>query len=262
MDFKTKDLRVFNIADVHTEDIEICETFEKSQISQNHMLIYSSDAKMMYDFNGQILQMIPNSILYIPQNTEYEVAPLKGGSIICISFDIVESSEQKPFLLSCSSIRKAGMLFRNAESDFEHKNLIYKQLADVYEILSMMSNETQSEYFTKTDEEKIKTAIAFIEQNYSNPDLSASRIAKSVDLSVAVLRNKFLKVCGVSPMQYLMTTRMTAAKKLLRETQIPILQVSLLVGYEDSFYFSKIFHKKCAMTPSDYRRKYMTEDDA
>jgi YesN/AraC family two-component response regulator len=60
---------------------------------------------------------------------------------------------------------------------------------------------------------------------------------------------------GISFSEYLTSVRTSVAKKLLEQTDMTILDISLEVGYQDPSYFSKIFRKKEGMNPGDYRNK-------
>ena len=55
--------------------------------------------------------------------------------------------------------------------------------------------------------------------------------------------------------EYLTYLRMEQAKKLLRETHDKIYAVAVAVGYEDAFYFSRIFKRETGMTPGDWRKR-------
>lgn len=59
---------------------------------------------------------------------------------------------------------------------------------------------------------------------------------------------------GVTPYQYLLKRKMSIAKRLLRDTALPIREVALQLGYEDAHYFSGLFKKETGMPPERYRK--------
>lgn len=61
------------------------------------------------------------------------------------------------------------------------------------------------------------------------------------------------KQYGLSPLQLLLTVRITKAKELLGETDLPISKIALEVGFDDNAYFTKQFKRFTNMTPSSYR---------
>ena len=98
----------------------------------------------------------------------------------------------------------------------------------------------------------VKEAQNYIEQNYAKPILVAE-LAKSFNLSRSHFYRIFKEHTGISVEKFLADTRMTHAKHLLSETEIPISAVSELVGYKNYSAFHAMFKKALMMSPAQYR---------
>jgi len=114
------------------------------------------------------------------------------------------------------------------------------------------------EIMEETEEEQknnflIKHLMDYINQNFSNRDLTIQALADVVYLSPTYLSNLFKKKTGITVGQYLMNIRMKKAEDFLKNPQLKLYQVAEMVGYEDANYFAKIFKKKTGMLPSEYR---------
>ena len=59
----------------------------------------------------------------------------------------------------------------------------------------------------------------------------------------------------MTPMQYIVSLRITNAMNLIDNTDYNISQVASAVGYDNALYFSRLFHKHTGMAPSDYKKK-------
>jgi len=94
-------------------------------------------------------------------------------------------------------------------------------------------------------------AEKFIRANYQK-DITLQDIAREANLSETYFGNIFKKITGKSPIDYLTSTRINNAKRLLIETDYNISEISSLIGYEDSHYFSYIFKQKEGITPSEF----------
>lgn len=64
----------------------------------------------------------------------------------------------------------------------------------------------------------------------------------------------FRKHTGLSPHQFMTKTRLDAALKLLAQSNISIMEASHSVGYEDEFYFSRLFKRHMGLPPTEYMK--------
>lgn len=99
-----------------------------------------------------------------------------------------------------------------------------------------------------------KKGIDYIAFHYSFP-ITIDDIASYVGISRSHLYRAFVQTFGLSPKQYLSDFRLKQACHLLKHSDLSITAVANSVGYENNLYFSKMFHKKKGMTPSEYIQK-------
>lgn len=60
---------------------------------------------------------------------------------------------------------------------------------------------------------------------------------------------------GRTPMEFLIDLRLSEGKSLLESTDVPVAQVARMIGFEDPYYFSRLFRRKVGVTPSGFRRR-------
>ncbi len=70
----------------------------------------------------------------------------------------------------------------------------------------------------------------------------------------------FRKTFGVTPHKYLTNCRMEAAKDMLATTDIPIKEISSILGYPNTQYFSAVFSKSIGVPPGEYRERYSSKN--
>ncbi len=100
----------------------------------------------------------------------------------------------------------------------------------------------------------VQEAIAYIQKNYQQEELSTNYVARQVNLSTSWLSTKFKDEVGVGISDYLNSVRIHQAKKLFDEKDYMIYEVSEKVGFSSSQYFSKIFKQITGQTPNEYKR--------
>ncbi|MBQ0138439.1 MAG: helix-turn-helix domain-containing protein [Kurthia sp.] len=99
--------------------------------------------------------------------------------------------------------------------------------------------------------------VEYIEQNYQNK-INVTKIAELFKLERRRLAYLFERHTGLAPNTYITEYRISKAKELLERADLSIAEVAERVGYEDCFYFSRVFKKITGLAPSTYRRKKMT----
>ncbi|WP_238649539.1 helix-turn-helix domain-containing protein [Paenibacillus piscarius] len=100
------------------------------------------------------------------------------------------------------------------------------------------------------------SAKAYIESNYWKSSLSVLDVVEYVKIERSYLFRLFKKATGLSISGYLTAFRVRRACELLAESRLSVKSLSYSVGYHDPLYFSKIFKKVTAYTPSQYRKAY------
>jgi AraC-like DNA-binding protein len=99
----------------------------------------------------------------------------------------------------------------------------------------------------------VNTLIKYLNENYMR-QISLETISKSIYLSPAYISKVFREEIGESPINYLIKIRLSKAKELLMEGGHSIKSVARAVGYEDAYYFSKLFKKYNNVSPSKVRK--------
>jgi AraC family transcriptional regulator of adaptative response / DNA-3-methyladenine glycosylase II len=84
---------------------------------------------------------------------------------------------------------------------------------------------------------------------------SMERLAARLGVSDRHVRRIFEAQFGVSPLQYLQTRRLLAAKQLLADTGLPITQVALVSGYSSVRRFNAAFLQHYGLNPTRLRRE-------
>lgn len=91
-------------------------------------------------------------------------------------------------------------------------------------------------------------------KNHLADDLNVTRIAEIMHFNPQYLTRTFKAETGQGILEYITTQRIESAKKLLLETNIPIKEISSLVGYQDYAYFTRVFKKETGVSPKQYRK--------
>lgn len=102
------------------------------------------------------------------------------------------------------------------------------------------------------ERDPVQTAIKLMGESLDHP-LTVATLAERVHMSPSALSQRFVRVTGQSPYQYLKRLRLERARHLLR-SGVPVIEVALCVGYTSPSHFSCEFKRHFGQTPGSLRR--------
>lgn len=131
-------------------------------------------------------------------------------------------------------------------NDFnELYNLIFNMIVDYCDTIS----DHKLKYYSPL----VKKVINHINLNLNN-DLCVKDLADLFYVSPTYLARLFKKEVNSSIVEYINTQRIKQSTCLLKDSNLPIHQISQMVGISDYNYFSRLFKKYMNKTPSQYRK--------
>jgi AraC-like DNA-binding protein len=80
-------------------------------------------------------------------------------------------------------------------------------------------------------------------------------LARLTGLSPSHLAERFTRDVGVPPHRYLMQSRIERAREMLRDSDVPVTQLAVELGFSSSQHFATAFRKLTGTTASDYRAR-------
>jgi AraC family transcriptional regulator, activator of mtrCDE len=105
----------------------------------------------------------------------------------------------------------------------------------------------------------ISPVLEYIYKNYAAP-ITIDFLADLCHLSTTHFRRKFHEIMGTSPLDFVNSTRIDEACKLLRSTEDSILSISEQVGFLSISSFNRCFHKFMGESPREWRKKALQSE--
>jgi len=100
---------------------------------------------------------------------------------------------------------------------------------------------------------RVAEALSHVERHFDQP-VTIAELARIAAMSRRNFVRVFRKATGTSPVAHLIQLRLGRAAALLRNTGRRITDVAFDVGFNDSNYFARQFHKVLGVSPREYRR--------
>ncbi|WP_442890659.1 helix-turn-helix domain-containing protein [Congregicoccus parvus] len=105
---------------------------------------------------------------------------------------------------------------------------------------------------TRPAQERVAASIEVLHEEWSRAH-RLDELATGAGLSVAHYSELFRQRTGFSPIDYLIRLRVRRACALLDGTASSVSEIARRVGYEDPYYFARVFRRVMGMSPRAYR---------
>ena len=102
-------------------------------------------------------------------------------------------------------------------------------------------------------DEFVLSIISFLEERLYGK-ITLEEISHRFSFGKTYISKQFIKVCGHSIIDYFNLMKINEAKRLIRESSHNFFEISEMLMFSNSHYFSTIFKKHTGMTPTQYKR--------
>lgn len=208
-----------------------------------------------YHFKDKDITVTPGTLLFIPKGEVYTIDMDDEINLsLCINFECFEKELPRPFKVTFERPSHLRSLFTDAKLLWEKKKIGFGD--DCLSILHKVIGGIKRQNFKglhPANFAKIKPAVDYLEEHYSDPDFKISRLYELSELSPKYFGTLFKAQYGMTPKEYAGTLRIEKAKELLISERQSVSEISEQLGFSDLYHFSKIFKEKTSYSPLKYR---------
>lgn len=147
-------------------------------------------------------------------------------------------------------------IFTTLGKGYSKNNLIYATTSLFHFLGSMKFLGEYRENAKTTDKARqiIEVAIHYMRENIERK-ATLQQIAEHTGLSASRFSLLFQQQTGYSPLKYFNQLKIQKACHYLDFTTMKVNQISPMLGFDDAFYFTRLFTKTMGVSPTDYRAK-------
>lgn len=153
--------------------------------------------------------------------------------------------------------RSANLVFEEIRRKNQSRNPWLRHSAE-YQLLSYAYELVSGEKHTTNHHGQlyINEALNYMQAQIRR-DLKIDDLTQRLGIDKSYFIRLFRKNMGTSPLRYYLNLKMDAAKDSLRNSEKPIRIIARDLGYEDEFYFSRIFKTYEGVSPQTYRKEHL-----
>jgi AraC-like DNA-binding protein len=232
-----------------------------------YILIYCVDGKGWFSVDGQRSEVQANQFLIIPKGVPhaYGSNEKEPWSIYWIHFSgelavYFADQAEHPKSIVPSKISRIqerlqlfDELFQNLEMGYSLENLRYVNICLMHFLASFKYINQFRQIRLKPEPNVVDEVILFMRENLSKK-LILTQIAAHCGLSASRLSWLFRQKTGRSPIDYLLHLRIQRACQWLDTSDLRVKEIAHRVGFEDAYYFSRVFKQIMTVSPVQYRK--------
>jgi len=224
---------------------------------------YVLSGEAEYIFENKSYPVEVGNILYLSHNSNYSIRVNdENYSFIFIDF-FFDHSKGSVFENAVYRSKGVSVLKNDFEKLYnlwqigDFSNKIYcKSL--IYRIYSEIAKSNFSQYVSHDRRKQIERIVSYIFENLSDSDLTVKKLSKICNISEVHFRRIFSYIYHISPIKFVTVARINKAKELLISESSCISEIAEKCGFQNHYYFSKVFKSETGMTPSEFRSFYTT----
>lgn len=131
----------------------------------------------------------------------------------------------------------------------------------ILHLLILLSKKRASHMpITSAHAKALSDAKKYIKKNYSEK-LSLALLSKQAALSPVYFHKLFTEYFGVTPAEYTLQVRLSAAKQLLITADASLAEIAETCGFSSQSYFNYSFKRQTGLSPLKYRKKMRSQID-
>lgn len=229
----------------------------------DHLLIYCTDGQAFVNVDGEAFTVNAGDLLLLPSNAShrYTTNPDNPWTIHWVHYTGTQAADfnrhmgfaphipvrfvgRQPRLLvdfnGLLSVRQTG---------FRTNGLIHaaNRLRQLLAAIPMIAEHSEQQAGPDLD-----TLSNYMRENLEQR-LTLEQLADLAGLSPAHFATRYRQRTGISPIQHFLHLKVERACQLLDSTTQPFAAISSQLGYDDAYYFSRLFKKVMGKSPRDYR---------
>ncbi len=131
-------------------------------------------------------------------------------------------------------------------------NDILRVKADVLSLLSYFLDKAQVDFSKPILDSRFEAVLRYIDEHLAE-EIRLTDLSQMVFLNPNYFIRCFKSRIGMSPMEYILMTRVNRAKHYLQTTAKPIKDISAICGFSTVYYFDRVFKRYTGITPTIYR---------
>jgi len=243
-------------------------TVTEGRVLPEFQIVYITSGEGIFSCDGETYQVKPGCVMLVLPGLKHSYKPLfeTGWQEYWVGFKGVYFSRllEEGRLSAEHVFFETGLhnslisIFSQIFDEVRNQRPLYQLktcaliMSLVAEVLTRERRKEQPNYF-----EKIVAKAKYMMESNVYGAINLPAISEQLGISTSRLNEVFKTYTSMTPYQYYIHIKIHKAESLLELEDISVKEAAYRMGFEDQYYFSRLFKNKTGVSPSDWK-KYIT----
>lgn len=145
-------------------------------------------------------------------------------------------------------------MLQNVEDSFQLEKVVYANICLKQFLSSVKYLSVYRAVKKEGENDLLQKVIAFMKNNL-HKNIRISDFADTCNCSASNIYKIFKANLDSAPQDFFIHLKMERAQKYLSQSNLKVKEIGLKLGYDDPYYFSRIFTKHVGLSPANYRKE-------
>lgn len=217
-------------------------------------IAFCTSGQLTYTMGDKQIVSRPGSAILLPMGGTYHIHGDKEGYFPLINFRCEGLPIKEIITIPLSNPKSCIRDFDTLRNLYLLGDNRLKIFGIFYELLSKLS------LLHSSVPSPLRSAITFLEENLTDPNLTNIEIATHAGISEVYLRKLFAQHYNTTPKQYILELRIQKAILLLTEYPASVTEVAEKCGFSSVYHFSRVFKNRTGIQPSQYSLQHSVQN--
>ncbi len=218
---------------------------------QTHIIGIQLRGNMYHDIGEGSITLTENCLFFFNQRDDFHAYVRELGESYTIHFTTYEPIDTESFVVKTQNAGEAIQILDNVERALRRRNDGENlAMSEFYRFCHLLEKLRVKAYHQK--DERIAAAKKYFDLNFRETDIRSA--AEMTGLSRRRFNDLFKEQYGITPNDYLTELKINAAKSLLVDNGLSVKSISELCGFNDHYYFCKVFKSKTGFSPTAFKK--------
>lgn len=220
---------------------------------QTHIIGIQLRGNTYHDIGEGSITLTENCLFFFNQKDDFRAVVKEFGESYTIHFTTYEPIETESFVVKVQNVNEAISILDGVARALRHRERGENLAMSGFYRFCHLLEEHYNQGYHRIDP-RISAAKDYMDLHFKENGVLPIAAQKS-ELSRRRFNELFKKQYGITPNDYLTELKIDAAKSLLVDNGLSVKSIAELCGFDDIYYFCKIFKNHIGLTPTEFRKQ-------